>query len=285
MNLSVTFLDALIVLIIIVSAGYAAWRGFLWETLTIFAWVAAAFGCLYFGPYVIPLVRGMVKEDWLATLIAYAAVFLAVFIPFAFMSHRFSESVKHSPIGPLDRAAGVAFGVVRGLVIIGLAYLAFTYFVAIRSQPSWLTQARLLPMVQSTAEVLLSMVPNHPGDYAFAHHDNGPEPEIQQETSAQPPERHDPMADLIRQGKAPAQPARPDSMADLIRGKTPAAAPAARKSDSMADLIAHDGDAASVKTAREPVPQKSSSHAAKSAGTTDRQQLDKLIETGGNGNR
>ena len=119
MSLSVTVLDCLIVLIVIVSAGYAAWRGFLWETLTIFAWVAAAFACLYFGPYVIPLTRGMVDQPWLASLLAYAAVFLAVFIPFAFMSHRFSESVKHSPIGPLDRAAGIAFGVVRGMVLIG----------------------------------------------------------------------------------------------------------------------------------------------------------------------
>ena len=57
------------------------------------------------------------------------SVFLAVFIPLAFVSHRFSETVKHSPIGPLDRAAGVAFGIVRGLVFVGLAYLAFTYFV------------------------------------------------------------------------------------------------------------------------------------------------------------
>src|ERR1700710_3082411 len=134
MNLSVSFLDCLIVLIIIVSAGYACWRGFLWETLTIFAWVAAAFGCLYFGPYIVPLTRSLVNEAWLASLLAYAAVFLAVFIPLAFMSHRFSESVKHSPIGPLDRAAGVAFGLVRGLVVVGLGYLAFTYFVPIRQQ-------------------------------------------------------------------------------------------------------------------------------------------------------
>ena len=42
-----------------------------------------------------------------------------VFIPLSFMSHRFSESVKNSPIGPLDRALGIAFGVVRGLVIVG----------------------------------------------------------------------------------------------------------------------------------------------------------------------
>ncbi len=66
MNISFTLLDGLIVLIIIVSAGYAAWRGFLWETLTIFEWVAAAFACLYFGPYLIPMARSMVETVWLA---------------------------------------------------------------------------------------------------------------------------------------------------------------------------------------------------------------------------
>src|ERR1700756_4462016 len=100
MNLSVTFLDALVVLIIIVSTGYAVWRGFLWETLTIFAWVAAAFGCLYFGPVILPLTRGMVHAGWLASLTAYAVVFLAVLIPLSFMTHRFSQTVKGSPIGP-----------------------------------------------------------------------------------------------------------------------------------------------------------------------------------------
>lgn len=278
MNLSVSFLDVLIVLIIIVSAGYAAWRGFLWETLTIFAWVAAAFGCLYFGPYVVPLARGLVQEAWLASLIAYAAVFLAVFIPFAFMSHRFSESVKHSPIGPLDRAAGVAFGVVRGLVIIGLAYLAFTYFVAIRNQPRWLTEARLLPMVQSTAEVLLSVVPNHPIDAGFARHQA---PEIEQESAVQP-ERHDPMADLIRSnGNAPARPAaKHDSMADLIRSGGQAPKTAAKSGDGVAGLIASDGNSV-PKTTREPAK----TSAAKSAGASDRQKLNDLIETGGNENR
>lgn len=251
MSLSVTFLDCLIVLIIVVSAGYAAWRGFLWETLTIFAWVAAAFACLYFGPYVIPLVRGMVDQSWLASLLAYAGVFLAVFIPFAFMSHRFSESVKHSPIGPLDRAAGVAFGVVRGMVLVGLAYLAFTYFVPIRQHPHWVTEARLLPVVQSTADVLLSVVPDHPRDYGYDRHEvvRQAPPQVEQKTATPAPEispRHDPMADLIREnGKANSVP----------------------------------------KTTREPVQQKSAAKAAKSYGAGDRQALDKLVETGGSGNR
>jgi uncharacterized membrane protein required for colicin V production len=247
MNLSVSFLDCLIVLIIIVSAGYACWRGFLWETLTIFAWVAAAFGCLYFGPYIVPLTRSLVNEAWLASLLAYAAVFLAVFIPLAFMSHRFSESVKHSPIGPLDRAAGVAFGVVRGLVVVGLAYLAFTYFVPIRQQPRWVTQAQLLPMVQSTSEVLLSVVPDQ-GDHHFI-----------------------PQHEVVRQAPSPVEPERASI------------SPPSDSHDPMAELIRRNGAANSVpKTTREPAQQKTTATANKSYGAGDRQALDKLIETGGN---
>ena len=46
--------SALIVLVVLVSAGYAAWRGFVSETLSIFAWAAAAFATLYFGPWLAP---------------------------------------------------------------------------------------------------------------------------------------------------------------------------------------------------------------------------------------
>jgi membrane protein required for colicin V production len=242
MSLSVTFIDCLVVLIVVVSAGYAAWRGFLWETLTIFAWVAAAFGCLYFGPYIIPLTRSLVHTVWLASLLAYAAVFLAVFIPLAFMTARFSASVKHSPIGPLDRAAGVAFGIVRGLVIVGMAYLAFTYFVPIRNQPHWVTEARLLPVVQSTADVLLSVVPDHPRDYSYV-------PKHEEEVRQAPPPAasHDPMADLIRRNEA-----------------------------------ANRAPRTTLKPANSTARHKTAARVTKSYGATDREALDKLVETGGN---
>jgi len=252
MSLSFTFLDCLIVFIVLVSVIYAAWRGFLWETLTIFSWVSAAFACLYFGPFVIPLMRSMVGAAWLASLLAYASVFLAVFIPLAFVSHRFSETVKHSAIGPLDRAGGVAFGIVRGLVLVGLAYLAFSYFVPLNKHPDWIRNARLLPVVQSTSQVLLSVVPDHPEDFAYIpHHDEVVKqaPAKIEQKAANSPDMssgHDPMADLIRKNEA---------------------------SNHVSPAT------------QEPVRQKKTAKATKSYGASDRQALDKLVESGGNGNR
>jgi membrane protein required for colicin V production len=182
MTLPITMVDILVGLVVLVSAGYAAWRGFLSEVLSVFAWASAAFATLYFGPWLIPLMRDVIATPWIASLAAYAGIFLVVLVPLSFIAHRFSESVKHSPIGPLDRALGIAFGVVRGLVIVGLAYMAFTYFVPIRQQPAVLTEARTLPLIQSSAEVLLSLAPSR--DYA--------------DFATQAPGHHDELGDLIR---------------------------------------------------------------------------------------
>lgn len=157
--MNLTAIDVLVILTVIASAGYAAWKGFISETLTIFDWLAAAFGCLWFGPYLVPMMRGVVSTAWLASLIAYAVVFLIIFIPLSFMSHRVSESVKSSVIGPLDRALGIAFGVVRGLAAVALVYLAYTYFVPVPEQARFVKEAQTLPMIQSTASVILSLVP------------------------------------------------------------------------------------------------------------------------------
>jgi membrane protein required for colicin V production len=193
MNLSVTTVDFLVVLVLLVSTSYAIWRGFLWETLTIFAWVAAAFACLYFAPSLLPLAHSLVSANWLAALIAYAVVFLAVLIPLSFMSHRFSQTVKGSPIGPFDRALGAAFGLIRGLVIVGLAYIAFTWFVPVARQPQWLARAQLLPMIQDTDEVILSLVPERDKPaFALAPRDDVP----------QQSERRDDLGDMIRREEA-----------------------------------------------------------------------------------
>ena len=158
-SLDFTFIDLLVVGIVVVSMVFAVSRGFVRETLSILAWAAAAFATLYFGPTMVPLVRGRISPLWLGDLAAYAGVFLIVLIPLSFIDIRFSEGVRHSPVSLFDRTLGVIFGFVRGLAIVGILYLVFSLFVEPSRQPGWLTQARLLPAIQSSSDVLLSLVP------------------------------------------------------------------------------------------------------------------------------
>ena len=195
MNLSVTLIDFLVVAVILISAGYAAWRGFMSEVLTILSWAAAAFATLYVGPYVVPMARSVVSTAWVANVIGYAAVFLAVFIPLSFMSHRVAQSVHNSPVGSLDRLMGVVFGVLRGLVIVGVAYVVVTLFVAVPEQPLWLTRAQLLPLIQSSSEVLLSLVPE--------------QDRVAVQSGGAPSETRDPLADVIQRSGTAAERSEP----------------------------------------------------------------------------
>ena len=164
--LGVTILDPIVIAVVFVSAMYATYRGFVSESLSIFAWAAAAFAALFFGPRFAPYTRDFVSSPMLGVLIGYAVIFLVVVIPLSFISYRFAESVKNSPVSTLDRACGFAFGVVRGLAIIGLAYIAFSSVISVRNQPEWISSAKLLPVIQGSSEVMLSLVPDQHVDTA-----------------------------------------------------------------------------------------------------------------------
>jgi membrane protein required for colicin V production len=203
MNLSFTFADFLVVAVVLISTVYAAYRGFLNEVLTILSWAVAAFLTLYFGPFLVPMAKTMISQAWLAPVAAYAGVFVVTFLPLSFMSHRFSQAVKSSPLGPLDRGLGIAFGVVRGLVIIGTAYLAFTYFSPVPKQPQWLTASRTFPIMQESASMLASVVPSQaPRDYVTPASKKEAEKQGEKQVAKhaqKTPQQQDNLGELIRQ--------------------------------------------------------------------------------------
>jgi len=158
-QLSVTAIDILVVVVILVSAGYAAFRGLVHETFAVLEWVAAAYVALRFTPLFQPLLRDTISPPWLEWIAVFAGTFLVVFIPLSLLSHRLSEVVKKSEIGPIDRTFGLVYGVGRGLVIVGLAYIAFAALVPAENHPDMLTKARLFPLILNTSDVLRSLSP------------------------------------------------------------------------------------------------------------------------------
>ena len=158
-ELSITTVDIAIAAVILVSAAYAAMRGLLRETLSIFSWALAAYLTLRLFPGFRPMLREYVAPPWLADVAVIIGVFMITLIPLSYISHRIAQSVRQTEIGPVDRALGLIFGIGRGLVVVGLAYIVFSILVPPQNHPAWLTQARLFPVVDNTSDVLLSLVP------------------------------------------------------------------------------------------------------------------------------
>ncbi len=163
-GLPVNIIDIVVIVIVLISAFVALLRGLVRETFSIFEWVASAYAALRLAPIFQPMLAGIVEPPWLAWAAVFGATLLAVLIPLSILTHRFSEVVKRSEIGPVDRVLGFVFGIGRGLVVVGLAYIAYASLVPLQEHSPLLTSARLFPLIQNSGEVLLSMVPGTEGE-------------------------------------------------------------------------------------------------------------------------
>jgi membrane protein required for colicin V production len=151
--------DLVVLAIVILSGLFALMRGLVKEILSIVSWVGALFAALYGFAYVAPYVSGMIQPAWLADVITGVGLFVAALIALGLISTLISGAVHKSSAGALDRSLGFLFGLVRGAVIVCVAWLAMSRVLPSSDHPAWLQTARTLPLVESGANILLSMVP------------------------------------------------------------------------------------------------------------------------------
>jgi membrane protein required for colicin V production len=72
-----------------------------------------------------------------------------------------SRRVKQSGLSAVDRSLGLVFGLLRGVVLVCLGYLALSWALPPdeRQQPAWMTHARTLPFLETGADRLRALVP------------------------------------------------------------------------------------------------------------------------------
>lgn len=137
-----TLIDAVVAGIIVLSAVLAYSRGLVREVLAIAGWVGAAVLAFVFAPAAEPLVReAPVIGDFLgdscelSVIAAFAAVFAIGLVIAALFTPLFSSVVQRSVLGGLDQALGFLFGVLRGVVLVAIAFLVYDRAVAANTVP------------------------------------------------------------------------------------------------------------------------------------------------------
>ncbi len=158
-EVSVTAVDIVVVAIVLLSAAFAMWRGLVSETFNIVDWAAASFIAVEFTPSFQPLLGGSIEPAWLEYIVVFIATFLVMFVPLSMLNFRVSEAVRKSEIGPVDRVLGFLFGAVRGIAIVGVAYILYAMFVPVDQHPQTLTRSHVYPVIRQSAEMLLDIVP------------------------------------------------------------------------------------------------------------------------------
>jgi membrane protein required for colicin V production len=137
-------------------------RGFMREILSIAAWILAAVATLYFYSRLLPVAKQYVNNDIVAGVAVVAGVFLGTLLLVTIITVRISDMILDSRVGALDRTLGFLFGLARGLIIVVVAFLFFTWLVPDRSQPDWIKTAKSRVVLQGTGEWLMSMLPDDP---------------------------------------------------------------------------------------------------------------------------
>ena len=127
-----TLVDGIVAVIIVLSAVLAYSRGFVREAMAIAGWVGAAVLAYIFAPSVQPLVKevpviGAFLTDSceLSIIAAFAAVFAVGLIIAALFTPLFSSAVQRSALGGIDQGLGFLFGVLRGVLLVGIAFLVY----------------------------------------------------------------------------------------------------------------------------------------------------------------
>ncbi len=157
-----TALDFGLLAVMLISGVLAMVRGFMREILSIASWVIAAIVTLYTYSRVLPLVKQYVQNDLFATGISVGGVFLLTLLIVSLFTVKISDLVLDSRIGALDRSLGFLFGLARGLIIMVVAFLFFTWLVPAKTEPDWVKNARSRPILQSTGDWLKSVLPDDP---------------------------------------------------------------------------------------------------------------------------
>jgi len=155
----VNAVDVIIVAIVLVSGALAFFRGVVREILSIVGWVGAAAVAYYgFNP-LRPYVGQLIESPLIADIATGALLFVAALVSISMVSHALSSRVKDSHLGALDRSLGFVFGVLRGAVIVSIAYLMIAWAVPPGEQPEWLRGARTLPLVEYGAGIIARAIP------------------------------------------------------------------------------------------------------------------------------
>lgn len=161
----ITWLDILLLGVMLVSGLLAMIRGFMREILSITAWGAAAVATLLLYPTLLPIAKANISSDLVATGAVIGGVFLLTLLIVSILTVKVSDMILDSRIGALDRTLGFLFGLGRGLIIVVVAFLFFAWLVPSSKQPDGVRNAKSLEVLNRTGEWLQALLPQDMDNY------------------------------------------------------------------------------------------------------------------------
>jgi membrane protein required for colicin V production len=130
------WVDVAMLGIVVLSALIGLLRGITFELLSLAGWFVAYFGGRWLEPFVAPHLPIGAAGSALNGAAAFASGFLALLIVWSLLARAASALIAATPLRPLDRLLGAAFGLVRGVLVLLVATTVIAY-TPLAQSPAW----------------------------------------------------------------------------------------------------------------------------------------------------
>jgi len=154
---SLNWVDAALLALLLLSLLVGVARGMVFELLSLLGWVAAWFAAQWFAPAWAPHLPIGTPGSALNLGAAFALTFVAALIVWGLAARLVRLLIHATPLSLIDRALGLAFGLLRGLVLL-LALAMVVKLTPLARSTAW-QQSRGAAMLGAALQGLLPLLP------------------------------------------------------------------------------------------------------------------------------
>ena len=148
--------DVLILLVFLGSTLIGLLRGFVREAVSLAFWIVAIWAAWKFGPTVEPHLGGLLADPKIAPWVGRFVILTLVLLIGWVIGMLLSYFTRSMGLGPLDRAIGLLFGILRGMVLVGLMIIGGELLHL--NQEPWWGRSKLVPYGETVGDWLRAMV-------------------------------------------------------------------------------------------------------------------------------
>lgn len=145
-----TIIDWVILGIIGISGLISLVRGFVKEALSLASWIIAFFVARYFSGHLSTLLESSIETPSLRYVVAFGLLFVATLAVCAMVNYLIAHIVKATGLSGTDRVLGMAFGMLRGVIIL----IALVYGAQLTMMPDdpWWQASKIIPYLENLAD-------------------------------------------------------------------------------------------------------------------------------------
>ena len=111
-------LDWIFLAVLLGSMLLGAWRGLVYEVLSVLGWAASFYAAQWLAPSVALLLPIQSLSESLRYAAAFVLVFIAAIFIAGFIAFLLKKLIDAIGLRPVDRSMGAAFGLLRGVILL-----------------------------------------------------------------------------------------------------------------------------------------------------------------------